>query len=195
VATSQVTQRSTRSSKSFRSHPRDDATRDDGGENNDDCDNDGDGRRPPAAKKLKTLVEQPEDEDAFWVGGGTIMPDGPKTPSNSPPVPAVEQYRARVASQATSSLASPPPSKRQVPASTPSRPRRARTKRNGRPDFDSDDEEVSHSVLKDSPENPFLAGDDSLPEVERSPTPQQGEQPTVLYVLYAPLLPPLPRHR
>jgi hypothetical protein len=49
----------------------------------------------------------------------------------------------------------------------------------------SSPEDVVKSPLRDSPDNPFLAGDEKLPESPETPTPsQQGEKPTIVYVLY-----------
>jgi hypothetical protein len=52
------------------------------------------------------------------------------------------------------------------------------------------DVEYTGGVERDSPENPFLAGDEVAPGSPETPTPIT-EKPTILYVLYVSIQSPL----
>jgi hypothetical protein len=144
-------------------------------------------------QKMESVPERPEDEDVFWLGTSGVDGATQHTATEkSPPTTTSTRYRSETEQKSVRSPVSPPPSKRQVQAPvTPSRsaqrtlitPRRSGRLSSRNRTIDSDVEDSAAGPLRDSPDNPFLASD-KAPTSPDTPTPtQQGEKPTILYVL------------
>jgi hypothetical protein len=151
-------------------------------------------RKRQKTSTMESVPERPEDEDVFWLsGGGADSATQQTATEESPPTTTSTRYRSETDQRSVHSLVSPPPSKRQVQAPvTPSRsaqsslitPRRSGRLSSRSRTIDSDVEDSPAGPVRDSPDNPFLDSDDKAPASPDTPTPaQQGEKPTILYVL------------
>jgi hypothetical protein len=142
-------------------------------------------KRRIAPKRSGQEIE--EEENEFWRSGGKSTSGGRKARSHSPSTsvsPARVLYRI-----AHKAPVSPPPSRRQTRVHTPPPVTpKARTSRVGasrvRDLFDP---------VRDTPNNPFIAGSPLSPEAASSEEPhtpsprvEVPEKPTVTYVLYVP---------
>ena len=159
-------------------------------------------------KKRRTGEATQEGEDAFWLGTGGVTTRSKMAfgSSNSKAVDPSTQaplvYRRRQAQSQQQQPVSPPPSHRKPmvvsPAnSAPTTPVRTSPRFTRAPSTASPpvtpkrkSQRRTTSVLRDSPQNPFLASPlDAVPESESEESPNQSpktpyqEKPTVAYVL------------
>ncbi|EDR10237.1 uncharacterized protein LACBIDRAFT_293531 [Laccaria bicolor S238N-H82] len=158
-------------------------------------------------KKRRTGEATQEGEDAFWLGTGGLTTRSKRAfgSSNSKAVDPSTQapliYRRRQAQAQQLQPVSPPPSHRKPmvvsptnnPPTTPLRtsPRFARAPSTASPPVTPKrkSQRRTTSVLRDSPQNPFLASPlDAVPESDSEESPNQSpktpyqEKPTVAYV-------------